>query len=277
LSATYLEVDFQIGNQRQLKDILIAELSEINFESFMDHENGFHGYIQEDLFEKEKLDIVLNAQQNTINFVINIILPQNWNATWEAQFEPIEINEYCIIRAPFHPPATNKHIELIIEPKMSFGTGHHATTRMMCLTLFDLDVKGKNVLDMGCGTGILGILAAKLGANCVTGIDIESWAIENTLENALRNNVEMNAFLGNAEQIPKRKFEVILANINRNILINDADLYMNSLETKGFIALSGFLQTDESAIISHFNSLGALAVSIKKEENWRCILLQKSN
>jgi len=277
LSTTYIEIDFQIGNQRQLKDILIAELSEIDFESFMDNENGFSAYVQADLFDKLAFERVVNINGKIVKYEIKTIAPQNWNALWEAQFEPILIGEKCVIRAPFHAQVTDGRIELIIEPKMSFGTGHHATTRLMCELLFELDITGKNVLDMGCGTGILGILAAKLGAASVIGIDIETWAVENCTENAERNQVKMEAIVGNASTIPLIKYEIILANINRNILVNDGDAYFNVLSTNGFLAVSGFLNTDESIILSHFTSRGLVPISIKKEENWCCILFQNSN
>ncbi len=274
MSATYIEIDFQIGNQRQLKDILIAELSEIEFESFMDHENGFLAYVQADLFNQTAFENIIAQQEKEVNYEVKTIAPQNWNAAWEAQFDPILIGDKCVIRAPFHPAFTDGRIELIIEPKMSFGTGHHATTRMMCEVLFKMEVQHKNVLDMGCGTGILGILSAKLGANSVIGIDIETWAIENSIENAERNNVTMSAFVGVAANIPSGPFDIILANINRNILVNDGEAYVKVLTPNGILAVSGFLETDEGIILSHFKEQGLIPINIKKEENWRCIVFQ---
>ena len=277
MSATYIEIDFQIGNQRQLKDILIAELSEIEFESFMDHENGFSAYVQADLFNQAAFENIIAIQEKKVNYEIKTIAPQNWNAAWEAQFDPILIGDNCVIRAPFHPAFTDGRIELIIEPKMSFGTGHHATTRMMCEALFEMEMQNKKVLDMGCGTGILGILSAKLGAKSVIGIDIETWAIENTIENAERNNVTMSAFVGVADDIPIGPFDIILANINRNILVNDGESYVNVLVPNGILAVSGFLETDEVIIVSHFKAQGLIPISVKKEENWRCIVFQNTD
>ena len=275
MSLPYLEIAFRTGKNRQLKDILIAELGDAGFESFVDEKDGFLAYIPEPELNEQNLLELINRVAPGIVWEKKIIPPQNWNAVWEAQFDPIRLTENCVIRAPFHPPVKDGSIELIIEPKMSFGTGHHATTRMMCKAMFSIQFEGKKVLDMGCGTGVLGILAAKLGASSVTGIDIEEWAVENAIENAGRNDVSMEVKKGGAEQISTEAFDIILANINRNILLADSHAYAAALKNNGYILLSGFLETDVSALLESYVALGFTHKKTIGEENWRCILFLK--
>lgn len=276
MSAVYLEFQFLTGKDRQTKDILISELSDIGFESFMDDETGFLGYIQETEFNQGTFDALISTFQHPINFKQNRIEPQNWNAVWEAQFDPIRINDHCIIRAPFHPAFEDGSIEVIIEPKMSFGTGHHATTRLMSKTLMNMTVAGKKVMDMGCGTGVLGILAAKLQAAEVKGIDIEEWAVENAIENAGRNEVEMQISIGGAELlIEVEEYDIFLANINRNILMKDMDFYIRSMKEGAALLLSGFLEPDVSAIKETCISKGLKFSEAHEEDTWRCLVFFK--
>lgn len=276
MSAVYLEFQFLTGKDHQTKDILISELSDIGFESFMDDETGFLGYIQETEFNQGTFDASISTFQHPINFKQNRIEPQNWNAVWEAQFDPIRINDHCVIRAPFHLAFEDGSIELIIEPKMSFGTGHHATTRLMSKTLMNMPVAGKKVMDMGCGTGVLGILAAKLQAAEVKGIDIEEWAVENAIENAERNNVQMHILLGGAEcLIENEQFDIFLANINRNILMKDMDFYIRSMKEGAALLLSGFLEPDVTAIKEICISKGLKFSEVHAEDTWRCLVFFK--
>lgn len=273
MSAVYLEFQFQTGKDRQLKDILISGLADIGFESFMDDETGFLGYVQEPDFKNDDFLELIASFPAKPAYSFNRIEPQNWNAVWEAQFDPIRVNERCVIRAPFHPATNDERIELVIEPKMSFGTGHHATTRLMCLGLMELEVKGKRVMDMGCGTGVLGILAAKLGAAQVEGIDIEEWAVENSIENAARNGVEMHIELGGAEKLPQEKtYDIFLANINRNILLQDMDSYVATLNSGATILFSGFLEPDIPALKEACSNRGLVFKEEKAEDNWRCLI-----
>lgn len=276
MSAVYFEFQFLTGKDRQTKDILISGLSDIGFESFMDDETGFLGYVQETEFNQGTFDELISTFQHPINFKQNRIEPQNWNAIWEAQFDPIRINDHCVIRAPFHPAFEDGSIELIIEPKMSFGTGHHATTRLMSKALMNMPVTGKKVMDMGCGTGVLGILAAKLQAAEVKGIDIEEWAVENAIENAERNSVQMQISLGGAERLIENElFDIFLANINRNILMQDMDFYIQSMKKGASLLLSGFLEPDVSAIKETCLTKGLTFSEEHAEDTWRCLVFFK--
>ncbi|MEX1187822.1 MAG: 50S ribosomal protein L11 methyltransferase [Bacteroidia bacterium] len=275
MTFVYIEASFQTGSDRSLKDILISELADIEFDSFMDSEEGFLAYVREDLFDEKLFNDLVSHREVDKKFTLTRIEPQNWNALWEAQFDPIEIENKVYIRAPFHEKPKGFIYDLVIEPKMSFGTGHHATTRMMCAAMLEIELTGQNICDMGCGTGILGILAKKAGAEKVVGIDIEDWAVENSIENAERNDVEMEVVLGGAEKLESRLFEGVLANINRNILIADFDKYKASLEVGGWILLSGFLETDVKAIINKGEELGFTLEKTYFEDHWRCLRMRR--
>jgi ribosomal protein L11 methyltransferase len=217
----------------------------------------------------------LNRLPEQVDYTETLIPPQNWNLEWEKQFEPVWLTDKCLIRAPFHEPAAGNCIQLIIEPKMSFGTGHHPTTRLMCKALFLLPLQGKTVLDMGCGTGILAILAAKLGAESVWGIDTEQWAIENSIENAERNDVAAQFSLGAEDRIGGKTVDVFLANINRNVLIANSEPYSSAVKPEGYLLLSGFLEPDVEAIQAKYANLGFEQVDLQAEDNWRCLILRK--
>ncbi|MCB0819252.1 MAG: 50S ribosomal protein L11 methyltransferase, partial [Bacteroidetes bacterium] len=220
MTGVYYEVSIATGNRRTMKDILIAEMSEIGFDSFVDSENGFLGYAPEENYSEPQLLKLLQKNGYSEKPDIKRIEPQNWNAVWESQFDPILVNKEICIRAPFHDAMPEYKYELVIEPKMSFGTGHHATTRLMCQALSKINPKGKKVCDMGCGTGILGILAMKMGAFSAFGVDIETWAVENSIENAQKNQVQMKVLEGGKEHLENKRFDIILANINRNVLLD---------------------------------------------------------
>lgn len=271
----YTEAELQTGSNRSLKDILISELADIGFESFVDIPNGFQGYIRTEEFDLEAFKNCLSENNYLSEYKIKNIPSQNWNALWESQFDPIEIGQDVYIRAPFHESSASFKYELIVEPKMSFGTGHHSTTRLMCQGMLESEVKGLKICDMGCGTGILGILAMKMGAAEVTAIDIEYWAYENSIENASRNGVEMEVIEGGAEKLEGKKFDAMLANINRNILINDFDKYAQSLTADGWILLSGFLETDVDVIIKKGNEQGFERIETYLEDHWRCLKMKK--
>jgi len=185
----YIEVTISLDNIDEIqKDLLMNELAGVGFESFVEQDNFLLAYVNQDEFNENSL-VLISKDYGDFKFTKKNIEQQNWNAKWESQFTPIIIDEFCIIRAPFHEPKPNFKFDIIIEPKMSFGTGHHATTRLMINQLRTIDVENKTVLDMGCGTGILAIVASKLNANKVDAIDIDQWASENTVENAQRNNI----------------------------------------------------------------------------------------
>ena len=267
----YIEIDFHISPSYVGRDILLALLSEQQFESFLETKKGLRAYIK-------KADINLIDVQKTLYFMptkfvvsyqINEIPFGNWNAHWESSFHPIVVGDYTV-RAPFHPPKTTSH-ELIIEPKMSFGTGHHQTTQLMMRNALEIDLLGKNVLDMGCGTGILGILAANLGAKKVLAIDIEPWCVENTMENVERNrcNHIVKVIRGDVEMV-EETYDLIFANINRNTLIRHIPHYTKRLQSQGILLLSGFYQSD-FLVISKVCKLNNLIFQSNTQLNdWVC-------
>ena len=227
-------------------EILIAELGAAGFESFTENENGISAYIQKKDWNNELLnDIqILDSEEVEISYEFEEIDQINWNSEWEKNFESIQVDDLVSIRAPFHKDPKLKY-DIVIEPKMSFGTGHHETTHLMIQHLIDLDLNGKSVLDMGCGTGILAIFAEMKGAKKLDAIDIDTWCYENSLENVARNQCKnIKVYEGDASLLGDKKYEVIIANINRNILLKDIKIYANNLEKEGVLLLSGFYVED---------------------------------
>ena len=272
---TYIELSAETGKKAVLNDLITGILAEVGFESFVEEGTQLLAYIKQEEYVEEVVSACMKQFVPDVHFNIKTIAPQNWNATWEAQFEPVDVNAFCVIRAPFHQPINDGRMEIVIEPRMSFGTGHHATTRLVCRAMYQDDWKGLRVLDMGCGTGVLGILAAKLGAAEVIGIDIESWAAENARENAGANGVRMNALCGDASLLRGMEpFDRILANINRNILLEDAAQY-GKLLPKGKIYLSGFLSTDVDKITEAYTGIGFWVENQLNEGDWICLVLSK--
>lgn len=242
----YIGYEFLIEPLQPASDILIAELGDVGFESFVESETGISAYIQKpDWYEGilEGIEI-LKSDEFSISYNFEEIEQQNWNQEWENNFHPIVVDDLCTVRAPFHEIPSTKY-DLIIEPKMSFGTGHHETTHMMIQHLLKNDLNETVVLDMGCGTAVLAILAEKLGAKKVDAIDIENWCYLNSLENAERNNCSnISVFEGDAALLGNTKYDVIIANINRNILLQDIQFYAKCLQSKGRLFLSGFYKED---------------------------------
>lgn len=244
---SYIELIVIVEPKEQGTDILIAELSEIGFESFVDADNGFSAYIKEEqYFENEVKSMFSNySDLLKISYDSKIIQQQNWNKEWESNFQPIDVEGKCYIRAPFHESQKRFMYDVIIEPKMSFGTGHHYTTQLMIQKLMKLEIKNKSLLDMGCGTGVLAILASLMGANPITAIDCDDWSYENSIENLQKNNINnVIVHKGNAEILAGKLFHTILANINKNVLLMDMPVYVQSLEKEGNLVLSGFFETD---------------------------------
>lgn len=201
----------------------------------------------------------------------------NWNEEWEKNFQPILVEDSCCVRAPFHP-ATDVKYDIVIEPKMSFGTGHHATTHMMIQFLLNNDFEGKRVLDMGCGTGVLAIVAEKRGAKEVDAIDIDNWCYQNSIENVERNNCSrITVYEGGAELLGEKKYDVIIANINRNILLEDIKVYSRNLEAGGELYLSGFYAADIPAIVEECEKNGLDRVGSLEREEWVALQLKKKN
>lgn len=259
------------------REILIAELAEIGFESFVDTEDGFEAYIQETDFDESNLEQIslLSNEEFKIDYTINKIAQQNWNEQWEKSFEPIFVDEKCMIRAPFHEKPADNVIDIIIEPKMSFGTGHHETTHLIVSRLLNLDLTDKIVLDMGCGTGILAILAKKRNCGKVLAIDNDEWAYTNSVENCERNNVDIEVVLGDANQIKSNKFDVIIANINRNILLRDMHFYADALNINGLLLLSGFFSIDKEVLIEEANKIGLTLTFENTKNEWTMLEFDK--
>lgn len=246
----YLEFKFVIEPLQPASEILIAELGYAGFESFVENEDGVTAYIPKEEYDPEILAgiHILQSPEFDISYSSKEIEQVNWNEEWEKNFHPIVVNKECGVRAPFHPKADVKY-DIIIEPKMSFGTGHHATTHMMIEFLLKNDFAGKKVLDMGCGTGVLAIVAEKKGAEAVDAVDIDNWCYQNTIENIERNECsKITAYEGGAEVLEGKHYDVIIANINRNILLEDIETYSRALNTPGVLYLSGFYSKDIPAI-----------------------------
>ncbi len=274
----YLEFKFKVSPLQPWKDILEAELGEVGFESFADTENGVDAYVQVENFDEEAFNSmdVLNNGLCEIDFEKNKVIPKNWNEEWEKNFSPINVDNRCVIRAPFHD-ATNADYEIIIEPKMSFGTGHHQTTHLMISYILDMDVKNMSVMDMGCGTGILAILAAQKGATNIDAIDIDEWAYENTMENAVRNNVgHIKGAKGDASLLKdKEEYDLFIANINRNILINDMPKYAKTIKKGGQLLLSGFYESDIDQLVAEAEKNGFELQEKRDKEGWAALRLKK--
>jgi len=271
----YYEVTFILEPLLPAREVLLAELADQGFESFVETDDGVKGYIQENLFEDALLANLMarNIPDQQFSFSTSLIEDQNWNAEWEKNFDPIIVDDKCLIRAPFHADMPSFQYEINIEPKMSFGTGHHATTHLVISEMMKVDLHDKIVLDMGCGTGVLAILAEKLGAHTIDAIDIDEWAFENTIENIERNGCKaINVMQGGAEVIPvNSSYDVILANINRNILVRDMQHYNSALKAGGTIFFSGFYTMDKSEIDQEAGNYGWQLTSQEARGEW-CML-----
>ena len=272
----YLEFNFKIQPLQPWNEILMAELIEIGFDSFTEEHDGILGYIQTDLFKEEQLKEIqlLQNAEISISYTFQEMPNINWNEEWEKNFSPINIENQVSIRAEFHPIQNLPH-EIIIQPKMSFGTGHHATTYLMIQQMLDINFENKTVLDMGCGTSVLAIFAKQQGAGKTVAIDIDEWSVENSIENAARNNVELEISQGTADNLGSENFDIILANINRNILISDIPTYVSVLNSGGQLLLSGlcFFDVDDILEVCTEQKL-TLTKKIQREE-WVSLLLEK--
>ncbi|WP_407499452.1 50S ribosomal protein L11 methyltransferase [Elizabethkingia anophelis] len=272
----YLEFDFKIEPVEPWNEILMAELIEQGFDSFTENPDGILAYIQAELLNEEELknQWLLNHDEVKISYTYKEMPNINWNEEWEKNFQPINVEDKVLIRAEFHE-SQGLEEEIIIQPKMSFGTGHHATTYLMIQQMMDMDFQGKKVLDMGCGTSVLAIYAKKKGASDVLGIDIDEWAVENSRENAERNNTPMRVELGTADNLGQEKFDIILANINRNILISDIPRYVEVLQPGGSLLLSGLCFFDVDDILQVCNEQNLQLQKKLQREEWVSLLLTK--
>lgn len=251
------------------EEVLPVLLGEIGFESFIETGEGISAYIPSKDFSEDALKETLASCHEKIGYEKNTIADQNWNAVWESNYEPVFVAENCIVRAPFHEKQNNIDFELIVEPRMAFGTAHHETTFQMLQLLLKENITGKTVLDMGCGTGIIAILAEKKGAATVTAIDNDEWAYNNTYDNLTINNTKfIKALLGDASLLGNEHFDVIFANINRNILLRDMKIYCSVLNNNGIIFFSGFYTEDSEFIRKEAEKYGLQLETLSEKNNW---------
>ena len=258
-------------------EILIAELSQLGFDSFQEHENGISAYVDSKISSEIDLkDIqIFNTEEFKISFEINSVEKQNWNIKWESNFDPIYVDNICCVRAPFHPKSDYKY-DLVIEPKMSFGTGHHETTSMMISFILANEFTNSSVCDIGSGTGVLAILAEQRGANRIDAIDIDNWCYLNSLENIKRNNSKnINVFEGEVEKLMHFNYDNIFANINLNVLLNDICIYAKMLNKNGVLYLSGFYKKDINKIEQEARSSALKLIETKQENDWVSLKLSK--
>jgi len=277
----YIQVTFSFkAIEAYQQDLLIAELGDIGFNTFEEVEGGFLAFVDLNTFSEDKLKNVLEQFEGEFecNYTISEIEGKNWNEEWEKNFEPLIINDQCYVRATFHEAQPAYRYEIVIDPKMAFGTGHHQTTTMMMQYILETDVKDKEILDMGCGTAILAILAAKKGASRLIAIDNDEVCYESSVENAALNDIiNLEALCGGKEAIPDTAFDIILANINRNILLDQIPAYAKVLKAGGSIFFSGFYETpDLDMIKGACEPLGIKYVDHKKIGEWVAACFKKN-
>jgi ribosomal protein L11 methyltransferase len=253
-------IELTVQAPRELADMLVAELGEVGFDTFEDNDAGFCAYTTEEVFDRDAVAEIMSRYEGIgeLAFSDRVITRQNWNAEWEKNFQPLIIAEKVSVRAPFHPQPAGVAYDIEIMPRMSFGTGHHETTALMIENQLDIDHQGKRVLDMGCGTGILAIMAEKLGARQVLAVDVEPWTVENAADNAADNHCRtIECRLGGVETLANEApFDLILANINRNVLLEDMHEYARLLPTGKPILFSGFYEEDLAKITAEATKQG---------------------
>lgn len=271
----YIELTLQID--ADFVEILMAELAELGFESFVETDEGLEAYVQEEIFNDLAVKQMLEnyASRTAISYQFKKIARQNWNEEWEKNFQPIQIGEQIYVRADFHEPKPDFPYEIIITPKMSFGTGHHETTSMVMEHQLGIEHTNKKVLDVGTGTGILAVLASKLGASTISAFDIDEWSVENTIENIKLNDVaNVIVRLGTIEDEPHDIYDIVLANINRNILISQIPAYVTFLKPGGELIVSGFYEKDIADIETIAESVGLKKVAQLSKNNWAAVVFK---
>ena len=272
----YVELSIKFTSPNITKDILIFELGELGFDSFQELDGELKAFIAKQFYKPTFLNLVKDISSSFIDEIKIIQHPStNWNKKWESNFNPIQVNSKCVIRSSFHEPS-NVPYDVVIDPSMTFGTGHHETTLLMARTLFELTVSEKDVLDMGTGTGVLSIICNMLKAKSVVAIDIDPIAVENTRHNlSLNDCLSNNVFLGDASLIDSISFDVVLANINKNILLKDLTKYYKGLRKGGKLLLSGFFTLDNQEILEFAKNIGLLFVDSKELNKWSLLILTK--
>ncbi|AFL83710.1 ribosomal protein L11 methylase [Belliella baltica DSM 15883] len=273
----YLE--FKINCKEDFREILIAELAEVGFDSFLETDTGLDAYIEEKSFSRESYQEVVNRYQDAADLEITegMMEKVNWNEEWEKHYDPIAVGEEVYVRASFHPAKSEFKHEILINPKMSFGTGHHATTFLMLSHQLTIDHQGKRVIDIGAGTGILAIMAHKLGASEVEAFDIDEWCVDNGNENFDLNGMkDVKMGLGTVREVaPQGTFDIVLANINKNVLLDELEIYASLVKKQGNLLLSGFYTHDIEDIHEKAKSVGFKLLSQKDKDNWAALIFEK--
>lgn len=270
--------EFTISPVQPAGEILVAALADLGFESFEDTETGLRAYIPEAEDNPAEVESCADeyAKIGVGEYRREVIPGQNWNAVWEADYPSVRAGDFILVRAPFHPSDSAVETEVVISPKMSFGTGHHATTRLMLLFLAEADLRGRKVVDVGCGTGVLAIAAMLRGAAAAKAVDIEDIAVENTAENAALNAVKIDVEKGGAETVVGAKFDLILANINKNVLCRDMPVYAGALSEGGMLLLSGFFLTDTDGVKQTAGECGLKFEAVRSEDDWASLKFTKT-
>ncbi len=262
------------------REILIAEMGQLEFDSFVETEVGFEAYIPEDIFNHPAVQVLFNnyRQQTRIWYELKKIPKQNWNQEWETNYEPIQVGDQIYVRATFHDPQPDFPYEIVINPKMSFGTGHHETTSQILALQLEVDHEGKKLLDVGTGTGILAIMAAKLGASQVDATDIDEWCIENSLENFQLNDVSPGFVKkGIIKELDiEGSYDIVIANINTNILLDEMSYYAALIEDNGYLLLSGFYDFDLKKVDEKARSLNLQLQKSVEKNKWTAAIFQKA-
>lgn len=276
----FIQVNFSIEPYEEyLSDVLASELGELGFDSFLPTYNGLEAFIPANLYSEVKLNELLSnfIFEATIEYNVIKVETINWNEEWEKHyFEPIIIDNECVIHSSFHKDIPKLKYDIVIDPKMSFGTGHHETTSLMIAEILKMDVKGLSILDMGCGTSVLAILAAMRGASKITAIDIDEWCVANSIENIALNKVEgIEVLMGDAQLLNGLKYDVIIANINRNILLNDIKTYADCLDAGGELYMSGFYKEDIPLIEAEANRNNLKLNYFAEKNNWVAVKTTK--
>jgi len=277
----YIELKCEITPYNDaIAQILISELGELGYDSFTENEDSVDAFITENLFDIDQVKAInldyLPESNFKLSYTYKTIISQDWNALWESNFQPVIISDQVVIRASFHTDTPKVPYDIVIDPKMSFGTGHHSTTSLMVQSILESDIKDKNILDMGCGTSLLAILASMRGAKMVDAIDIDEWPYKNSLENIKNNKADnVSVFLGDARLLDGKKYDVVLANINRNILLNDMKAYIACLPQNGQLIMSGFYTEDLKYIQEEAEKNNMKYINHKVDKNWVAVHFEK--
>lgn len=273
-----LKINIRLIPGEDAREILTARLSAAGFEGFIEQEDSLETYTDGSLPESDAEKSLKEVLPAGAIYSIDTLPDINWNEEWEKNFHPVSVGDKCHVRAPFHPPRPGVPVEIVIEPRMSFGTAHHETTQMMMEWLLEAAITGKSLLDMGCGTGILAILANKLGAADVMAVDNDEWAWRNARDNFMLNNLSPNAvYFGDARLLDGLHFDIIMANINRNILVDDLPAYAQALNPGGMLFISGFYEADRPAVVRRAVSLGLQQAAVRTNNNWVSVKLFKQD